>query len=275
MEDNKKRNILIILLGIILLMLMFIIYLLISNNYRNNMDGEYNRLEIGHTNSKIEENNNIGGDTNAEDTIDGDNKNINVVENNTGDDASIEVYNDSNTNIINEKNNMNNNSKEETNIIIYSEDDVVGYFEGNESEIKNSSFKEKFKDYFIEIVDFIFYGTEIKSHTFNELTNTGKLKIISAALKIDSYIEEKSPGYKDTIKSTSNRVYNNAKEKLTTLFLDISSNVCKNKEDDCKNAKELFSDIKSTCKIGWSFIKSLLKSGSNKLKEWYEVYSEK
>ena len=155
------------------------------------------------------------------------------------------------------------------------EKDVVNYFESNSDEVKNSSFKETFKDYFIEIVDFIFYGTEIKGYTFSDLTNTSKLKIISVALKMDSLIEDKVPGYKESITSTGSKVYSNVKEKLTELFLDISTEICKDRGNDCDKAKEIFSEIKSTCKIGWSFIKGLLKNGSNKLKDWYEIYSGK
>ena len=169
-------------------------------------------------------------------------------------------------------NNVITNDNVET--VNYNESDVVDYFEDKEDEVENNSFKEKFKDYFVEIVDFIFYGTEIKGHTFNDLTSSGKLKVISIALKIDSFIDSKVPGYKETISGTSSRIYNNAKEKLTTLYLNIASDVCEENDSDCENAKELFGEIKSTCKVGWAFIKGLLKTGGNKLKDWYEIYRE-
>ncbi len=236
------------MLGIILLILLFITYLLIKDNYRKNSIDNYDVLEMVET--KKESKN--------KDRID-DNVIVESVENN------IDVNTKQKGNIEVTKS-INSNNDEE---------DVVAYFESNVKIINNSEFKDKLKEYFVEIVDFIFYGTEINGHRFDELTNTGKLKIISAALKIDSYIEEKSPGYKDTIAGTSSRVYTNVKEKLTILFLDISSNICKYKENDCNNAKELFGEIKSTCKIGWSVIKDLLKNGGNKLKDWYEIYSGK
>lgn len=235
------------MLGIIILMLIFIIYLLISNNYKNsNKEEDYDRLEIVDTNKD-------------------DNPKIEAVDNSDNNGVNNNEYNNGEKN-----NNISSNSENNS----YSEDDVISYFESSEKEVKNSSFKETFKEYFIEIVDFIFYGTEIKGHTFNKLTNTGKLKVISAALKIDSLIEDKVPGYKESITSAGGRVYTNSKEKLTELFLDISSNICKNKEE-CDKAKEIFGDIKSTCKIGWSFIKKLLKNGGNKLRDWYEIYSGK
>ena len=53
-------------------------------------------------------------------------------------------------------------------------------------EVNNNSWndvKDKAKEYFITIVDFIFYDGKIKGHTFNDLSSTAKLKIISIAFK--------------------------------------------------------------------------------------------
>ena len=135
--------------------------------------------------------------------------------------------------------------------------------------------KDKAKEYFITIVDFIFYDGKIKGHTFNDLSSTAKLKIISIALKIDNKIEEYIPGYKETISSNGSKIYNNVKEKLVTLYLDISTEICKNHENGCNTAKEIFKDVKDNCRIGWDFVKKLVSSGTSKLKEWYEVYSGK
>ena len=107
------------------------------------------------------------------------------------------------------------------------------------------------------------------------MSSTAKLKIISIALKIDNKIEEYIPGYKEKISSNGSKIYNNVKEKLVTLYLDISTEICKNHENGCNTAKEIFKDIKDNCKIGWDFIKKLVSSGTSKLKEWYEVYSGK
>ena len=49
----------------------------------------------------------------------------------------------------------------------------------------------------------------------------------------------------------------------------------KNMLKTCNKAKDIFSDIKDNCKIGWSFIKKLASDGGNKLKDWYEIYSGK
>ena len=158
----------------------------------------------------------------------------------------------------------------------YNEEDVVSYFESMEEEIGNSSaFKEKFKEYFITIIDFIFYDDEIKGYTFSELTGTARAKIIAIALKIDSKIEDYLPGYKENISSTTGKEYTDIKEKLVISYMDISTAICKDNENECDKVKDIFSDVKDYCKIGWDFIKGLFKSGVTKIKDWYEIYSGK
>ena len=203
------------------------------------------------------------------------NNNENNEENNTENNTKNESKedNDQNSNDVNIKDNSDDNYNDS----VTSEEDVVNYFEKKYDEVNNNSWdnvKDKAKEYFITIVDFIFYDGKIKGHTFNDLSSTAKLKIISIALKIDK-IEEYIPGYKETISSNGSKIYNNVKEKLVTLYLDISTEICKNYENGCNTAKEIFKDVKDNCKIGWDFIKKLVSSGTSKLKEWYEVYSGK
>lgn len=196
----------------------------------------------------------------------------------------LEINNSEKNNI---KNNVSNNEDDKreqekdnngTNVGKISEEEIVNYFEDNYNEINSNTWdnvKNNAKEYFITIVDFIFYDGEIKGHTFNDLSTSAKLKIISIALKIDSKIEDHIPGYKETISSNSSKIYNNVKERLVTLYLDISVEICKNHENGCNTAKEIFKDIKDNCRIGWDFVKKLVSSGTSELKEWYEVYSGK
>lgn len=255
MDDKKRNNVFTLLIMLIVILIGVIIWLVISNN-KNNKE-EFEKLEI---NSGVKEKQENSSEDNSEEvTIDNESDSNNIYE-------EEDDNKEDNINIDNNDNVVENNSEE----------DVINYFEDDESEINNStSFKEKFKEYFISIIDFIFYDKEIKGYKFKDLSNDAKLKIISIALKVDNKLEDIKPGYKESITDTSSRVYTNAKEKLTELFLDIASNVCKNRDDECNKAKDMFSDIKDTCKIGWSFIKKLISSGGSKLKEWYEVYSGK
>lgn len=207
-----------------------------------------------------------------------------------GDNESAEVNDevidtDSESDMINDTDKENNVIIDDVNVSnsdyisdISSEDDVVSYFEdiySMEDDNSFDSFKDNLKNGFISIVDFIFYDSEINGYTFKELSNVAKLKIIGIALKIDSKIEEYIPEYKETISNTSGKVYNDIKMRLVTLYLDISSEVCSNHQEGCATAKEIFNDVKNVCKISWDFVKGLLKSGKDKLKVWYEIYSGK
>lgn len=245
----SKKKILILIVTISVLFIATVSFLIIKN--------KTDKME------KFGINNNENNEENNEE---------NNTENNTKNESKED--NDQNSNDVNIKDNSDDNYNDS----VTSEEDVVNYFEKKYDEVNNNSWndvKDKAKEYFITIVDFIFYDGKIKGHTFNDLSSTAKLKIISIALKIDNKIEEYIPGYKETISSNGSKIYNNVKEKLVTLYLDISTEICKNYENGCNTAKEIFKDVKDNCKIGWDFIKKLVSSGTSKLKDWYEVYSGK
>ena len=204
-------------------------------------------------------------DDNNIDNIDNNHQNI--------DDNVSNIVEDIHENANNSKENVDANSNVDNKFV---EADVVEYFSDMEKEVReSSSFKEKFKEYFITVVDFIFYDKRVCGYTFNELSGSAKAKIIGIALKIDSKIEEYIPNYKESISSTSSSIYNNVKEKLVTLYMDIATDVCKDNNEECTKVKEIFADIKCYCMIGWEFIKGLVSGGFAKLKEWYEIYSGK
>lgn len=241
---NKKK--IMIVIGIIIFI--FIVSIFFYCLFRND---EIERLDINDS-DKYEVNDRAD---NVSDISNGDEDSINDVN-----DSDLILDTDDSTNVTS------------------SEEDVVNYFEEIYAKEENGNldnFKSDLKDGFIKIVDFIFYDSEINGYTFKELGNIAKLKIIGIALKLDGKIEEYIPNYKETISSTSGKVYNDVKERLVILYLDISSSVCSNHQDGCATAKEIFSEVKNKCKIGWDFVKRLLASGSGKLKDWYEVYSGK
>ena len=234
----KKRNIYIMVIILVILSILVISFFVIKN--RNSVS---EKLEINNNDYDTDVNNKNNDDTNI---------------------------NDNEGNLVSEKDN--NSNKE------MSEDEIINYFEDNYNNINNSVWddvKNDAKELFITIVDFIFYDGKIGNYTFNDLSTSAKLKIISIALKIDNKIEGYIPDYKETISSSTSKVYKDVKEKLVTLYLDIAAEVCSNHEQGCDTAKEIFADIKDNCKIGWDFVKGLLSSGTKKLKDWYEVYSGK
>lgn len=162
-----------------------------------------------------------------------------------------------------------------SNSIVYTENDVISYFKNEENGIstyqEGVTFKEKAKNTFVTIVDFIFYDKEIKSHTFKELSNSAKLQIIKIALSIDSKIEEYFPDYKETIKTK----YDNLKGKLASLYLEATASLCDSVGiDTCNQAKEDFNTMKNSFGFTWDLVKELAVNGKNKVKDFYESWSD-
>ena len=150
------------------------------------------------------------------------------------------------------------------------DENVVAYF-NNEVNTADDKSKGTLKNAFIKVVDFIFYDKDINGYYFKDLTASAKLKVIGLALKLDNIIDSHFPGYKDELSSS----YNKAKDNLITLYLNLTSEFCKNNDSICESAKNDFSLLKESLNLSWDVIKNLAKSGTNKLKEWYEIFSGK
>lgn len=150
------------------------------------------------------------------------------------------------------------------------DENVLAYF-NNEVNTADTKSKGTLKNAFIKVVDFIFYDKDINGYYFNDLTASAKLKVIGLALKLDNIIDSHFPGYKDELSSS----YNKAKDNLITLYLNLTSEFCKNNDSICESAKNDFSLLKESLNLSWDVIKNLAKSGTNKLKEWYEIFSGK
>lgn len=152
-----------------------------------------------------------------------------------------------------------------------SEMDVISFFEQESNAIEtynenDGTFREKAKNTFTTIVDFLFYGKEIKGYTFKELTNTAKLKVISLALKIDHKIDEYFPNYKEKVKDK----YASFKGKIAMLYLEVTQSLCETVGDvTCNQAKEDFENMKNSFGFTWSLLKELGNNGKEKLSEFY------
>lgn len=179
----------------------------------------------------------------------------------------------------NANNNSNNggssSNNSTSNSIVYTENDVISYFKNEENGIstyqEGVTFKEKAKNTFVTIVDFIFYDKEVKGHTFKELSNSAKLQIIKVALSIDSKIEEYFPDYKETIKTK----YDNLKGKLASLYLEATASLCDSVGiDTCNQAKEDFNTMKNSFGFTWDLVKELAVNGKNKVKDFYESWRD-
>ena len=182
------------------------------------------------------------------------------------------------TNNLQENNNKTNNQtleKNETQNKEYSEQEVIAYFKELNNEITNynndESVGKKIKEKFVKCIDFIFYEREIGGKTFKELSNSAKLKILEISMDIDSKIDNKFPGYKESISSS----YQNIKSKIVEKYLETTTNICNNDEFLCVTAKEEFSNLKEKFGLTWDLIKEIASGGIKKIKTWYEIWKYK
>ena len=165
------------------------------------------------------------------------------------------------------KNNNNNNSENkeyETESIEY--DDPLEYFEN----VDKSNDESKIKKGFINVVDFLFYGKEIKGKTLSGLTDDAKLKIMKIALSLDQKIESKFPDYKEKLSDK----YKEIKSKVVEAYINTTTKICDNHEQLCIDAKNDFNSLKESFGLTFDYIKKYSNKGLDKLKEWYENFRD-
>lgn len=179
--------------------------------------------------------------------------------------------------LINNKNSNKMQSDDKgNNTVIISEDEIKdgeeidAYFE----RLSTSNDQNVIKKGFVKIVDFLFYDQPIKGKTFSELKDSAKLKIIKAALYLDSKIDKYFPGYKEKITTTTKNIYTKVKSKAVELYYKVTTRICSNNEKLCISARENFQKIKSALSITWEYLKDLGGDGLDELKKWYESFRE-
>ena len=246
---------------IIILMLGIIIGLLI------NKDKGY--IEKNETSSKIEEkkNENVKEDTNGSE-----NTSINKSE-----------VTKSKTNNNTTSNETKKQEETTSEAVTYSQNDnaVIGTLNNTLSEVNSATndknFSSKAKATFISLVDFLFYDGKIKGVTFNELTDSGKQKVLELASKIDASLEKKAPGYKDTISSNTSKAFNKASEVIKSGATN-ANNFAKEKLGD-ENYQEIINskdELVTYTKNAAGFVKdvgsSLFSSAKDKLSKWYQNF---
>lgn len=174
-----------------------------------------------------------------------------------------------NNNTISSNNNTNNEKVENADIA------VMNYMNTLQAEMDKPSLGESAKKGFITVIDFIFYNGTIKGHRFSELTNSVKLKVLSATLYFDSEIDKYFPGYKESISNTTKKIYTNVKEQIVSAYLDITTLVCSSNNELCSSAKEGFQSLKKNFGLTFDLIKEIAGDGITNLKNWYEIWSGK
>ena len=177
-------------------------------------------------------------------------------------------------------------SSNETQVGETIENEIITYFQGLEEEVNNcinaESFekvKEKAKEMFITGIDFIFYCKEIKGVTFEELTTEAQERIMYIVANIDSKIESKIPGYKETIKDKFGQGYDYVSEKLQEGLKYIDGKLDEKYGEDYQGVKDKANEITDEVKDGASSIydevTESISEGFQKIKDWYEDKTDK
>lgn len=151
------------------------------------------------------------------------------------------------------------------------DNEVVTYI----NKMKNDSGTNNLKTNFVILVDFVFYDGTIKGHTFKELGNMAKLKVLEAMLYLDSKVEKYFPNYKEEISSKTGRAYTTIKDKVVSNYLSITSAICNKDSSICDSAKEDFQNLKKNFGLTWSVIKEVAGDSKESIKNWYEIWSGK
>ena len=179
------------------------------------------------------------------------------------------------------KSNTEINNEEKT--VNYSNNDsvVINSLENTLEKVKNTRADSKFidsaKGVFITIVDFLFYDGEISGVSFGELTENGKQEVLKLANKIDNAIEEKAPGYKETISEKASSAFNKASELIKKGAKNIND-FAKEKlgeeyYNDIIDAKdELVYYTKNAINFIGDVGSNLFNSAKDKLNNWYQNF---
>ena len=206
------------------------------------------------------------------------------LDNNQDNEIITESKKDDQNNSSYESNNVIENNNEQNNTITYSNNDEIAIQTFNNindeiDDVLNSenveNAKETAKGTFITIVDFIFYDSEINGVTFDELTDSGKQKILEIANKIDTKIENKFPNYKETISDKTKKAFSKASELIKKGAYNLSEFSKEKLGEENYNAiidaKDEFIDYtKQAISIIGDVGSNVFESGKEYIKNWYE-----
>lgn len=251
--NNKKYIIISVIVGIVFLAMGVLIGLVYSNRdviFKENISNENNMPKN-----------------------DLENENVNEIKEETkGKEIYEEVPKKNNETIKNEITKPSFSNKDNT--IINEMDNTLNSIDAESS---SSNFSDKAKATFITIVDFLFYDGTIKGVTFNELTDAGKQKVLELANKIDVKLEEKAPGYKDKISSTTSNAYNKASEIIKSGASSLNNFAKEKLGDENYNSiidakDELVKYSKNALNLVGSAGSKLFSSTKDKLNDWYQNF---
>ena len=287
-----KNNSIPLICGAVLLL---IIGLVIGLNI--NKKEVYTKVDMVASNSDVNNNNEIEviGDTikieekqvnnnSSDNSNDNTNNNVTSSSNNTTSSVSNSTTtNNSNKNTqSNSSNEYNVTSNTETNTYSSNDEVVINSLESSLTKINNgstsdSSFSDSAKGVFVSIVDFLFYDGEINGVTFDELTDSGKQKVLEIASKVDNAIESKIPGYKETISDTASKAFNKASEVIKSGANNLN-NFAKEKlgEENYQSIIDAKDELVYYTKNAINFLGDVggkvFNSVKDKLDSWYQDF---
>lgn len=276
----------------------------IKVNIDDNVKDVNDNFNVNDDNSLISENSemNNNNNSNGSNSSSNNNNSNNISKNTNNNDNNGKNNNKENNNgVINEQNNKNtssnssvdnstnsneNNTNNDSNSIVYSANDnkVISTIENIDADVDNllnsgnsEDIKSKAKGVFITLVDFVFYDGEINGITFNELTESGKAKVLQLIHTIDEKIENHFPGYKETISVKTSSAFKKASEVIKNGANNIKD-FAREKLGD-KYYQEIIDDkdefvyyTKNALSIVGEVSSSLLNSAKEKLNSWYQNF---
>ena len=165
--------------------------------------------------------------------------------------------------------------------IVEKEEDLENYVEEINTEVTEITSKDvlteddkiTLKNTFITLTNFIFYDGKIKGKSFKDLTTSAKQKVISIYETIDSKIEAKFPGYKETVKESSTKTYTDLKEELSNIKENLLTSYREDiGEENYEEQNKLLDESINTMKESFS---PVIDTIVDKSKEIYETTKEK
>lgn len=155
------------------------------------------------------------------------------------------------------------------------EEYIVDYFQKAEIKIDQilasesvQTIKTESKQIFVSLVDFLFYDGEIKGVTYDELSDETKLKLLEITNNIDTKIETKVPGYKETIKESAGKSYKYISEKISDGKDYLEQKIIDEIGEEKYN--NIINDVKTGADNAVTYGKEIYETSKQKLKKWYE-----
>ena len=262
-----------------------------NDNIDNNVTSSNNTSSVSNSTTTTNSSKNTQSNSSNKNEVNNntsDNSNDNIDNNVTSSNNTSSVSNSTTTTNSSKNTQSNSSNKNDvsnnTEVNTYSSNDeiVINSLESSLTKINNgstsdSSFSDSAKGVFVSIVDFLFYDGEINGVTFNELTDSGKQKVLEIASKVDNAIESKIPEYKETISDTASKAFNKASEVIKSGANNLN-NFAKEKlgEENYQSIIDAKDELVYYTKNAINFLGDVggkvFNSVKDKLDSWYQDF---